>query len=314
MALYPEITPFSQRHLDVGDGHRLHLEQCGNPRGLPVVVLHGGPGGSTSPRMRRYFDPALWHIILFDQRGAGRSLPAADITANTTDHLLEDMERIREALGIDRWLVFGGSWGATLGLLYAQSRPERTTGLLLRGTFLFRRRDLDWIFRGGVSRIFPDAWEAFVSPIPEDERADMVAAYHRRLCGEVDADRETLAGRWAGWEAACSTLRPNAALRAGYQENATAMARIECHYSMHDGFIAENRILDNMDRLADIPGYIVHGRYDMVCPLEQSMLVHRRWPGSVLEIIDDAGHSALEPGIEKALVAAVEKMKDRARA
>lgn len=308
MKLYPQIAPFSQRHLPVGDGHRLYVEESGNPEGIPVVVLHGGPGGSTSPRMRRYFDPRIWHIILFDQRGAGRSEPAACLEANTTAHLLDDMEAIRGALGIERWLVFGGSWGATLALLYAQRWPERTTGLVLRGTFLFRRRDLDWIFRGGASRFFPDAWQRFIEPIPLSERADPVAAYHRRLCLEDAPESDALAGRWSGWEAACSTLRPNAALRAGYQDNAVAMARIECHYSIHDGFIAENQILENMQRISELPGRIVHGRYDMVCPLEQSMRIHEQWPRSELNIIADAGHSALEPGIERALVEAVADM------
>lgn len=311
MTLYPEITPFREYWLDVSDGHEMYVEEVGNPDGVPVVVLHGGPGGSCSPNMRRFFDPGHWRVILFDQRGAGRSRPSGALHANTTAHLLSDMERLREALGLSQWLVFGGSWGATLALLYAQQWPGHVLGLVLRGTFLFRRRDLDWLFRGGVARIYPDAWARFTQAVADVDEDDVLAAWYRQLCLEERADAASLASTWAAWEAACSTLAANYALRDGVQPDSLAMARIECHYSWFNGFIEENRILDNMAAIAHLPGHIVHGRYDMVCPLEQSWLVHQAWPGSELEIIDEAGHSALEPGIEAALVRAVATMQER---
>lgn len=302
MKLYPELKPRRQEHLAVGDGHQLYFEDCGNPDGEPVVVIHGGPGGAVNPRMRRYFDPQHWRIILFDQRGAGRSTPRASLHANTTDHLIADMERLREELGVDRWVLFGGSWGATLALLYAQAHPQRSLGLILRGSFLCRQRDIDWLYRDGAGRFFPEPWQALLDAIPEDERDDIVTACHRRLSGD-DAD-EALARLWSGWEAACSTLRHNAALEKGVSGNALPMARIESHYFVNGGFIGENRILERMETINHLPAILVHGRYDMVCPLEQSMELHRRWPASDLRVIPEAGHSAFEPAIERALVQA----------
>lgn len=309
-ALYPEIEPWFQHWLPVGDGHELYVEQSGNPDGMPVMVLHGGPGGGCSPRMRRYFDPARWRIILFDQRGAGQSRPFGCLQANTTDHLLADIATLREALGLERFMLFGGSWGATLALLYAQRHPAHVSALVLRGVFLCRDQDLAWLYQDGASRIQPEAWAAFNAPIPEAERGDLVGAYHRRLSA-ADAEPE-LAARWAAWEGACATLLPSAAVMAGFQSRALALARLEAHYFVHRGFMPEGGVLSGMHRLAGLPGVIVHGRYDMVCPVQQATLLQAHWPGSELEIVPDAGHSASEPGLERALVAAVARMAARA--
>jgi proline iminopeptidase len=314
MSLYPEIEPSRQFHLPVGDGHELYVEEAGNPAGTPVLVVHGGPGGACSPRMRRYFDPDKWRIILFDQRGAGCSRPSAGVEHNTTEDLIADMERIRTRLDVDRWVVFGGSWGATLALLYAQSRPEQTLGLILRGAFLCRQRDIGWLFTEGASRIYPDAWQRLIEPIPPSERDDLIGAYYQRLIAEPVDNAQDLAARWTGWEGACSTLKPNQSLVSGYQANAMVMARLECHYFQHDGFIRENRILEDMHRIRHLPGILVHGRYDMVCPMEQSWLLHQVWPASRLELVDEAGHSATEPSVQGALVAAAANLLEQLEA
>jgi proline iminopeptidase len=307
MSLFPEIEPHFARHLPVGDGHELYVEECGDPHGIPVVVLHGGPGAGAGPHMRRYFDPERWRIILFDQRGTGRSRSADPLAANTADHLVADMEAIRQYFNIDRWLLWGGSWGATLALLYAQTYPAQTLGLVLRGAFLGRVRDLDWLLRDGASRIFPEAWAAFTGALPEKERHDPVAGYHRRLVEAPDEHLDTWAQRWNAWESACSTLVPGEPGGAVHP----AMARIECHYFYHRNFMADNVLLEHLDRICHLPAILVHGRYDMVCPLEQSRLLHEQWRSADLRVVEQAGHSAREPGIESALVNAARDMEAR---
>ena len=301
--LYPAVEPWDQRWLDVGEGHSLYVEQCGNPDGEPVVVLHGGPGGGCSPRMRRYFDPAHWRIVLFDQRGAGRSRPLGRVAANTTDHLIADLEHLRETLGISRWLLFGGSWGATLALAYGQRHAARVSGMVLRGIFLCRQRDMDWLYREGASRIFPEAWAAFRDAVPLAGRDNLVATYHAQLM--KDPPDMSLARHWAGWEAACATLLPSPGVVAAFETRALALARIESHYFMHGGFMPVGGLLAHMPALAGVPAHLVQGRYDMVCPAEQAWALHQAWPGSRLTLVPDAGHSATEPGMERALVAAV---------
>jgi proline iminopeptidase len=308
MSLFPECSPRHSGFLDVGDGHALYYEESGHPEGTPVVVCHGGPGAASAPHMRRYFDPACWRIILFDQRGAGRSRAADRFAQNTPAHLVEDMERLRRYLNIETWLVWGGSWGATLALLYAETHPDRSLGLVLRGTFLARRRDLDWLLRDGANRFFPDAWARLVEPLPEHERADPVSAYHHRLVAAPGSEAETWARRWNAWESACSTLVPP---EPGNEPGSLALAQIECHYFHNENFLPENTIIDRLDTIRHLPAILVHGRYDMVCPPEQSALIAAAWPNAELRMIEQAGHSAREPGIEQALVAAARDMGER---
>lgn len=307
--LYPPVGPFDQRMLDVGDGHRVYVEQCGNPEGLPVVVLHGGPGGGCSPAMRRYFDPAIYRIVLFDQRGCGRSRPHASIDANTTWHLVADIERIRQVLGIEKWMVFGGSWGSTLALIYAQSHPERALHLVLRGIFLMTRAELGWFYGGGAGQFWPDLWARFSQIIPEKERGDMITAYNRRL---FSGDRNTeirFARAWTGWENALASIGndgPGGETPADY---ARAFARLENHYFTNAGFLEEDgQILRDMPKIADIPGTIVQGRYDMICPPVSAQKLHDLWPKSELKIIPRAGHALSEPGISAALVEATDQL------
>ena len=298
--MYPKIKPFDTQHLDVGDGHSLYLEQTGTPGGIPVLVLHGGPGSGSTPLLRQFFDPELYHIIIFDQRGAGQSHPAASLEANTTAHLLADIEKIREHLKVRQWVVFGGSWGASLSLLYAQSHPERVLALVLRGVFLCRRQDVQWFYQDGASHLFPDYWQDYLAPIPENEHNDMIGAYHRRLTGEDEVARMRAAMAWTQWEMRTSVLQY--ASSDDDFPHALNMARIECHYFINDCFLRPGQILNDTPLLRDIPGYIVHGRYDCICPLEQAWQLHRAWPGSQLSIVAGAGHSVLEPGISKALI------------
>lgn len=307
-ALYPPLEARRSGYLDVGDGHQLYWEECGNPEGLPAVFLHGGPGSGCEPWHRRFFDPQRYRIILFDQRGAGRSRPHAALEANTTWHLVGDIERLREFMGVDRWLVFGGSWGSTLGLAYAQAQPERVLALILRGIFLCRPRDIHWFYQSGADRVFPEAWLPYLSLIPEDERGDMVAAYYRRLLHPEAAVRETAARAWSVWEGNCSCLRPKPEVLAHFEDLSVAvsLARIECHYFMHQSYLENDQLLRDANRLADIPGVIVHGRYDIVCPVEQAVALHQAWPAAQLQIVPDAGHSAAEPGITERLVAATD--------
>jgi proline iminopeptidase len=304
--LFTPIEPYRTHTLAVGDGHQLYVEECGHPDGLPVVFVHGGPGSGCEPWHRQFFDPQVYRIILFDQRGCGRSLPHAELAGNTTQDLVADMEMIRSMLGIERWIVFGGSWGSTLGLVYAETHPGRVLGLILRGIFLCRPRDIHWFYQDGASFMLPDHWEDYQHPVPLEERDDMVAAYHRRLTGDDELVRMGAAKAWSLWEGRASTLLPRTSVVEHFADPRTALslACIECHYFMNDSFLEPDQILNHAERLRGIPGVIVHGRYDVVCPVEQAWVLHRAWPDSHLQIIADAGHSAAEPGIVDALVAA----------
>jgi proline iminopeptidase len=308
--LYPDIAPYQQHELKVDEIHTLYVEECGEPDGIPVLFVHGGPGSGCSKRDRRFFDPERYRIILFDQRGAGRSAPHAELRNNTTPRLIEDMEAIRQYLGVDQWVLFGGSWGAALSLLYAQSHAERVLGLILRGVFLCRPQDLRWFYQEGASRVFPDFWEDFVSPIPVHERESIIAAYYKRLTGANELAKMAAAKAWATWEGRCATLKANHDVVDGFSAPHTALslARIEAHYFINNSFIGPNQILDNAHRLEDIPGIIIHGRYDMVCPLDNALALHRAWADSDLHIIRDAGHSSEEQSIVDALVKATHTM------
>ncbi len=308
--LYPEIKPYATHRLPVASPHQIYIEECGNPDGLPVVFVHGGPGAGCEAYHRRFFDPNVYRIVLFDQRGCGRSTPHAELAGNTTQALVADMETIRQHLNIDRWVVFGGSWGSTLGLVYAQSHPERVQGLILRGIFLCRPHEIEWFYQQGASRIFPDYWEDYLRPIPEAERGDMVRAYYKRLTGDDEVARMAAAKAWSVWEGRAATLRPSKSVIDHFANPSTALslARIECHYFMNDSFLEPDQILRDARRLAGIPGIIVHGRYDIVCPVENAWSLRRAWPQAQLNIIPDAGHSASEPGITDALVKATMMM------
>lgn len=302
--LYPPIDPFDQQMLDVGDGHSLYVEQCGNPQGLPVVVLHGGPGGGCSPMMRRYFDPAAYRVVLFDQRGCGRSRPHASVEANTTWHLVRDIEAIRETLGISRWVVFGGSWGATLALAYAQTHPERAAFLALRGVFLATGTEIDWFYGGGAGRFFPDLWARFVEPIPEAEHGDLVAAYNRRLfCGDT-AQEARHARAWVSWENALASIETRAGAAAeAPPDYARAFARLENHYFINGAFMErDGQLLHDLPKMAQVPGVIVQGRYDMICPPEAAFRLRAGWPRAELRMVPLAGHALSEPGISAELV------------
>lgn len=308
--LYPAIEPFATGKLQVSPIHTVYYEQVGNPNGKEVVFLHGGPGGGIEPDYRRFFDPQKWHVTLFDQRGCGKSTPFAELRENTTWDLVADIERIRETLGIDKWHVFGGSWGSTLAIAYAETHPDRCLGLILRGIFLQRRSELLWFYQQGASAIFPDAWEKFLEPIPEVERFDLMNAYYRRLTSEDVSVRQAAAKAWTIWEASTSKLIPDPALVAhmGQESFADAFARIECHYFVHGAFLRnDSQLLDDVHRIAHIPAVIVQGRYDVVCPATSAWDLHRRWPGSRLVIVPDAGHSAKEPGIASALLDATDE-------
>ena len=301
--LHPPIEPFDRRVMDVGDGHEIYVEQSGQPDGLPVVVLHGGPGGGCSPAMRRYFDPNIYRIILFDQRGCGRSRPHASVEANTTWHLVADIERIREALMIDKWIVFGGSWGATLALIYAQTHPDRARHLVLRGVFTMTQAELDWFYGGGAGRFWPETWERFQELVPEDERGDMIAAYHRRLFSGDRPQEIRFAKAWSAWENALATVQSNGAGGDSPPDYARAFARLENHYFINGGFLEyDGQIIDQVDKIAHIPGTIVQGRYDMICPPAAAYALAERWPKASLRMIPVAGHALSEPGISAELV------------
>lgn len=306
--LYPEIQVNQEFRLEVGQGHRIHVEESGNPKGIPVLFVHGGPGGGCSPTHRRFFNPEKYRIILFDQRGCGRSTPHAALTANTTEALVGDMEQIRERLGIEQWLLFGGSWGSTLSLVYAQTHPERVCGLILRGIFLCRERDIRWFYQDGASFIFPDFWQEYLEQIPEQERGDLLTAYYDRLTSDNELVRMAAAKAWSVWEGRCSTLDPNPEVVDHFADPyfALAMARIEAHYFINNAFLQPNQILEDAHRLKDIPLTIVHGRYDMVCPVEQAFALQQAVPHAELHIVRDAGHSAFEPGISDNLVSATD--------
>ena len=307
--LHPPVEPFDQRMVEVGDGHRIYVEQCGNPDGKPVVVLHGGPGGGCSPAMRRYFDASAWRIILFDQRGCGRSRPHASVEANTTWHLVSDMEHIREMLGIEQWVLFGGSWGATLALIYAQTHPERAAALILRGVFLMTEAELQWFYGGGAGQFWTELWERFTAPIPQAEHDDLIAAYHRRLfSGDVGCELRH-ARSWASWENALASIDNDGPLGDGPAEYARAFSRLENHYFHNRGFLAPGQgILERMDRIAQIPGLIVQGRYDMICPPSGAHRLALLWPAARLKMIPRAGHALSEPGISAELVRATDAL------
>jgi proline iminopeptidase len=308
--LYPEIQPYRTGHLKVTGGHELYFEESGNPRGKPVVFLHGGPGGGTEAKMRRYFDPARYRIVLFDQRGCGKSTPFASLEENTTWHLVDDIEVLRRQLGIERWQVFGGSWGSTLALAYAEAFPERVSELLLRGIFLLRREELLWFYQEGTSWIFPDAWREYLEFIPAAERGDMMQAYYTRLTSLDPKVQRAAAKIWSVWEGRTSRLIPDPDLitRTGGEDFSLAFARIECHYFIHGAWLGEGRgLLENIGRIRHIPGVIVQGRYDVVCPAKSAWDLHTAWPEAQLCIVPDAGHSASEPGIVHELVSATDR-------
>jgi len=308
--LYPAIEPYDTGTLRVDDRHVLYYEQCGNPQGKPVVLLHGGPGGGCSPKMRCFHDPARYRIVLFDQRGSGRSTPHADLIDNTTWDLVADIERLRETLGIEAWQVFGGSWGSTLALAYAQKHPGRVTELVLRGIFLLRGWELKWFYQEGASRLFPDAWEHFVAPIPEQERGDLIEAFRQRLTSDDVGTRLAAARAWSVWEGATSFLHVDEDFVSGHlnAEFALAFARIENHYFVNGGFFeAEDQLLRDAHLISEIPGVIVHGRYDVVCPLANAWQLHKAWPKAQLEISPASGHSAFEPENIDALVGATDR-------
>ncbi len=308
--LYPPIEPYRTGRLRVSDVHDLSFEESGNPKGKPVVFLHGGPGGGSDPKVRRFFHPDKYRIVLFDQRGCGKSTPYASLEENTTWDLVSDIEKLREHLEIARWQVFGGSWGSTLALAYAEKHPDRVTELVLRGIFLLRKKEIDWFYQEGASILFPDAWEPYLAHIPEAERGDLVAAYHKRLTGDDPVVRLAAAKIWSGWEGATSKLLPDASFAGHYEEDefALAFARIEAHYFANRGFLEEEgQLLRDAGKIRHIPGVIVQGRYDVVCPIESAWALHRAWPEADFVISPDAGHSAWEPPNTRALVAATDK-------
>lgn len=307
--LYPEITPYETGFLDVGDSHTIYWERVGTPGAKPAIFLHGGPGGGTNPSQRRVFDPALYDVVLFDQRGCGKSTPHACLEANTTWHLVADMERLREQFGIEKWLVFGGSWGSTLALAYCEIHPERVSEIVLRGVYTVTKPELDWFYQHGVSEMFPDKWERFIAPIPPEERHDLMAAYRKRLTGDDRAKQIECAKAWSIWEGETVTLLPNPDYAAHFGEDdyALAFARIENHYFTHGAWLEEGQLLRDVGRIAHIPGIIVHGRYDMPCPLRYAWELHKAWPASVLNIVEGAGHSLAEPGILDRLIRATDR-------
>ncbi len=309
--LHPPIDPYDQRMLDVGEGHKVYLEQSGNPHGVPVVVLHGGPGGGCSPAMRRYFDPRYYRIILFDQRGCGRSRPHASVVDNTTWHLVRDIELIRQTLDIDSWYVFGGSWGATLALIYAEAHPEAVKGLVLRGVFLATQKELDWFYGGGAGKFWPETWARFADLIPAEEQGDYIAAYNKRLfCGDLRVETQ-YAKAWAQWENALASVYSNGHGGDSPGEYARAFSRLENHYFTHRAFLEEDgQILRDVGKIAHLPGVIVQGRYDMICPPDAAWNLARLWPNADLRMIRNAGHALSEPGISAELVRVMDQIAE----
>jgi proline iminopeptidase len=311
--LYPELEPYKTFRLRVSDLHDLYVEESGNPNGTPVVFLHGGPGGGTSPKNRRYFNPKKFRIILFDQRGCGQSTPHAELKDNSTWHLVKDVEILRTHLKIPRWHVFGGSWGSTLALAYAESHPTSVLSLCLRGIFLCRKKEISWFYQEGASKLFPDYWEKYLAPIPVNERSDLVSAFYRRLTSTDPKTRIEAAKAWSVWEASTSRLIPDGELMHDFDdpEFALAFARIECHYFTHNAFFdTDNWLIENVGKIRHIPAQIIHGRYDVVCPIENAWELKTAWPEATLHIVPDAGHSAMEEGIIDKLVAAMDLFAD----
>ena len=310
--LFPEIEPFKTETLKASPLHEIYVEQSGNPEGTPIVFLHGGPGGGTDPKYRRFFDPAHYRIVLFDQRGCGKSKPTAELEENSTWELVHDIELIRKHLGFRSWIVFGGSWGSTLALAYAVKHPSRVRGLILRGIFLCRKEEIQWFYQQGASNLFPDVWEHYLEPIPEGERGDLVQAYHRRLTGGDETQKLAAAKAWSKWEGATSRLHFSQEMVDGFDDakHALEFARIENHYFVNNAFFeTDNFLLENVEKIRHIPGVIVHGRYDVVCPVKNAWDLHRAWPEAQLHIVPDAGHSAFESGIQDKLVEATEAFK-----
>lgn len=308
--LYPPTDPLETGHLAVDGLHSIYYERFGNPEGRPALFIHGGPGGGSSRPQARFWDPERYHVVLFDQRGCGRSTPHACLQDNTTQHLVADIEKLRAHLGFERWQLFGGSWGSTLALAYAQAHPERVTDMILRGIFTLQKREIDWFYQEGASRIFPDAWGRYLAPIPEAERGDLLAAYHRRLTGDDEAEQLRAAQAWSVWEGSTSTLHSNRSLQQtmGEAHFALALARIECHYFVNGGFFEDDQqLFSQMDRIKHIKATIVQGRYDVVCPMETAWRLHRSWPGSHLIVAGSSGHSAFEPEILHHLVTATDR-------
>jgi len=312
--LYPALVPHRTGRLALDHLHTMYWEECGNPRGFPAVFLHGGPGGGIAPDHRRYFDPAFYRILLYDQRGAGQSTPLGELTDNTTSHLVADLERLRTHLGIDRWLVFGGSWGSTLGLAYAEAHPDRVAGIVLRGVFLARPFEIRW-FMNEMRNIFPEAWNAFAGFLPAAERDDLLGSYYRRLTSRDPLVHMPAAHAWSRYESSCSTLLPDPDLVAHFDEDAIALgiARIEAHYFIHGLFLDGDTLLKNIDRVRAIPGCVIQGRYDVVCPIRSADDLARAWPEAEYIVVPDAGHSAREPGIARELVAATDRLRARAK-
>jgi proline iminopeptidase len=311
--LYPEIEPYRRGHLAVSALHQLYFEECGNPHGIPALFIHGGPGAGADARARRFFDPDAYRIIVFDQRGCGRSLPHASLVENTTWDLVTDIEKLRAHLSIDRWLVFGGSWGSTLALAYAQSHPDRVAHMVLRGIFLLRRWELEWFYQQGAGVIFPDRWEHYIAAIPPAERGDMISAFHRRLTSKDHAEMAAAAKAWSIWEGSTSFLHLNQenVHKWGEDEFAIAIARIECHYFVNRGFLeSEDQLLRDVGRIRHLPAVIVQGRYDVVCPIKTAWDLHRAWPEADFRVVPDAGHSAFEPGITHELVSATDRFRE----
>jgi proline iminopeptidase len=306
-SFYPEIEPYRTGRLKVSNLHEIYFEECGNPKGKPVIMVHGGPGAGSTPTMRRLHDPGAYRIILFDQRGCGRSTPHAELRENTTWDLVEDMEKLRQLLGVEKWQIAGGSWGSTLGLAYAQAHPERVSELILRGIFLLRRAEILWFYQEGCSWIYPDLWKDFIAPIPEKERGDIVAAYYRRLMGKDEAEKIRCAVAWSKWEGGTLSLLadPVRVAKFGEETYAVAFARIESHYFVNRGFFkSDDQLLQEADRLRSIPAVIVHGRYDMVTPVKNAFDLHHVWPEARLKIVTDSGHATTEPGIVHELITA----------
>ena len=312
--MYPPIEPYRTGRLKVSDIHEIYWEESGNPKGKPVIFLHGGPGAGTSPRHRQFFDPAKYRIILFDQRGSGKSTPFACLEQNTTWDLVADIEKLRDMLGINRWQVFGGSWGSTLALAYSETHPDRVTEIILRGIFLIREKEITWFYQFGASEIYPDTWEDYLAPIPVEERGDLVSAYYKRLTSSDVAVQKEAARAWSIWEATTSKLLPDPGMVAHYgdEEFSLAFARIECHYFVNKAFQKEdNQLLNHIGKIRHIPAVIVQSRYDVVCPMDSAWTLHKAWPEADFIIVPDAGHSAFEPNVSKALVGATDKFAGR---
>ncbi len=307
-ALYPAFEPNQSGYLKVSDGHELYYEESGNPDGKPAVFLHGGPGGGCMEKMRRFFNPEVYRVVLFDQRGCGKSRPHASLENNTTWDLVNDIEVLRAALQIDRWQVFGGSWGSTLALAYSQTHPERVTELVLRGIFMLRKKEIQWFYQKGASELFPDLWQHYLEPIPKGERDDLLGAYYKRLTGNDPDIRLQAAKAWSKWESSTSFLIPNERMAAAFDADdlALSLARIECHYFVNDGFMEDNQLINNVGKIRNIPSVIIQGRYDVVCPIVSAWELAQAWPEADLRIVPDAGHAAFEPGIIHELVMATD--------